>query len=377
MDAIVQFIRNALCCVKDLQLFESTFIHDANYTYEMLGHLMEPLNKTTPIEVVISVTQLYACISNTKAGLSLLNASVGKLRRIVRLVEKRMANPTKNFTHADRIVNESLMKEGKMALRGAFIGFLVAPIGIAFWWLFINSWHITEVDWFGGLPALIHALEVMEICLLPLLYYMIVDGLETLNKSKKAKKLIDTIQQEKMSSSSVGVITFESMTTWVPFWDGGISMFSSEDELEEENNLAKEVEAVQKQLDTWFPSDKDMKKDEKEAKQSKVAFAEAEEKLETSIHANRMEGYREFLYFVLNFVAFYGYLMAPVTFYFENEEHQSFLVQLSKLFYSNADADWTGNFAGDFCWTVEPIVILFSPAMIAFTQPQKKKLKSD
>lgn len=306
MDAVVQFIRNALCCVKDLQLFESTFIYDATYTNEFLGNLMEPLNQTTPLEIVISVTQLYACISNTRAGLSLLNTSVGKLRRIVRLVEKRMGNPAKNFTPAERIVNESLIKEGKMALRGVFIGTLVAPIGIAFWWLFINSWHVTEVDWFGGVSGLIHALEVMEICLIPLLYYMIVDGFETLNKSKKAKALITTIQEEKMSPSSVGVITFESMTTWVPFWDGGISMFSVQDELEEEKKLAKEVEAVQKQLDTWFPSDKDMKKGEKEAKQSKAAFAEAEEKLETSIHTNRMEGYREFLYFVLNFIAFYG-----------------------------------------------------------------------
>lgn len=70
-------------------------------------------------------------------------------------------------------------------------------------------------------------------------------------------------------------------------------------------------------------------------------------------------------------------MMAPVTYYFDAEEHQPYVVQASKLFYGNEDADWTGNFAGDFCWTVEPIIILFSPALIAYTQPQKKKLKSD
>ena len=307
MDAVVQFIQNALCCVKDLHLFGSTFIYDANYTQEYLGQLMEPLNKTTPLEVAISLTQLYACISNTRGGISLLNTSLGKLRRVVRLVEKRMVNPVKNFTDADRIVNESLIKEGKNAFRGVFVGTLVAPIGIAFFWLFINSWHVTEVDWFGGLSALIHALEVMEVCLLPLLYFMIADGLATLNKCKTAKKLISTIQQESLSRSSVSISTFESMTSWAPFWDGGVSMLSSdEDELEEEKKLAKEVEAVQKQLDTWFPSEKDKKKGEKEAKLSKAAFAEAEEKLETSIHTNRMAGYREFVYFVLNFIAFYG-----------------------------------------------------------------------
>jgi hypothetical protein len=306
MDVLVQFIRNALCCVKDLQFFESTFVHNAAYTEQLLGYLVDPLNKTTPLEVIISMTQLYACISNTKSGLTLIHSSVGKLRRIVRLVEKRMNAPAKNFAQADRIVNESLMKEGRMALRSAFIGFLVAPIGISFWWIVINSWHVTETDWFGGLPALIHALEVMEVCLLPLLYFMIVDGLETLQKSNKAKTLVEAIRQQKFTDSSVSIQTFESMTSWVPFWDAGVSMFAGFDETDEEKKLSMEVETVEKQLTTWFPSEGDKKKGEKEAKQSKEAFAEAEDKLEASVHTHRMEGYREFLYFVLNLVAFYG-----------------------------------------------------------------------
>lgn len=306
MDAVVQFIRNALCCVKDLHLFESSFVHDSAYTEELLGYLMDPLNKTTPLEMIISVTQFYACISNTKSGFKLIHSSVGKLRRIVALVEQRMNTPSKDFTAAHRIVNESLMKEGRMALRSIFIGFLVAPIGICFWWLTINSWHVTETDWFGGLPALIHALEVMEVCLLPLLYFMIIDGLETLQKSDKAKNLVEAIQQRSLAASSVSVQTFEAMTTWVPFWDGGVSMFATFDETDLEKKINAEVENVKKQLTTWFPSDGDKKKGEKEAKQSKEAFAEAEGKLEASVHKLRMEGYREFLFFVLNFVAFYG-----------------------------------------------------------------------
>ena len=157
MDAIVQLIRNALCCVKDLKLFESTFIHNAEYTNRYLDSLTSPLNKTTPLEVIISITQLYACLSNTKSGLTLLTSSIGKLRLIIGLIESRMTK-TGIVSHADRIINESLMKEAFAAIKSIFVGLLVAPIGIAFWWLFINSWHITEVDWFGGLPALIHAL---------------------------------------------------------------------------------------------------------------------------------------------------------------------------------------------------------------------------
>eukprot|EP00980_Cylindrotheca_fusiformis_P030256 scaffold24612_cov132-Cylindrotheca_fusiformis.AAC.5 len=355
MDTVVQFIRNALCCAKDLNWFESTFLHDAAYTERIFGYLIYPLNKTTPLEVIISVTQFYACVSNTRSGISLIHSSVGKLRRIVWLVEKRMNAPPKTITAADRIVNDSLLKEGRMALRSTFIGVLVAPVGICFWWLTVNSWHVTETDWFGGLPGLIHALEVMEVCLVPLLYFMIVDGLETLKKSEKAKTLVEVIQTEKLAPSAVSVQTFEVMTTWVPFWDAGVSMFSSFDETELEKKLNMEVESVKNQLATWFPSEGDKTKGEKEAKQSKEAFAETKAKLEGSVHKLRMEGYREFLYFVLNFAAFYGYLMAPLTFYYDIEESQPYHIQSMKLFYGNEDADWTGNFAGDFCWTIEPL----------------------
>jgi hypothetical protein len=307
MDAIVQFIRNALCCVKDLQLFGSTFIHDASYTNQTLSSLTAPLDKTTPLEVIISITQLYACLSNTKSGVVLLSSSIGKLRRILRLVEKRMGNIDNNkWTDADLIINESLMKEGGSALRSTFVGALVAPIGICFWWLFINSWHVTEVDWFGGLPALIHALEVMEICLIPLLYYMIVDGLTTLRKSKTAKALVQEIRDQKLVASAVKNETYRSMTGWSPFWGSGVSVFTGVDKLEEEERFASEIENVKEQLRIWFPSSVDKRKGEKEAKQSKEAFNEAEERIFSSIDTFRMEGYREFVYFLLNFAAFYG-----------------------------------------------------------------------
>ena len=173
MDAIVQFVRNALCCIKDLNLFPESFIHEPKFTHMILSNLPPPLDETTPLEVVISITQLYACISVARSGFNLCTSSIGKLKRILRIVEYRMTKKDNSSDQkesqltkeANRLVNESLLKEAKMAFRMVWIGLFVAPIGVCFWWLFINSWHITSVDWFGGLPALIHALEVMEICL--------------------------------------------------------------------------------------------------------------------------------------------------------------------------------------------------------------------
>ena len=65
-------------------------------------------------------------------------------------------------------------------------GCCVLPLWIAFFWLFANSLHITTAaGWIGGLPLLIHALTVMEVALLPLLYFMTKDANTALRKAKK------------------------------------------------------------------------------------------------------------------------------------------------------------------------------------------------
>jgi hypothetical protein len=303
-----------------------------------------------------------------------LTTSIGKLRRILRLVQHRLTNKHA-WTDADRIVNESLLKEAKFALRFTFIGFLVFPIGVCFWWLFLNSWHITSVDWFGGLPALIHALTIMEVNLIPLLYLMVVDGLEMFQKSKKTKANLESLQQGKLEASKIGIATYESMTEWVPFWDAGAAMFSGPGK-DEEKQVEQELEKVRNKLATWFDASGD-KKGEKEGKLQKVALQEAEEKLEAAVPILRMEGYRELFYFVLNFIAFYGYLMGIVVFYFEDDAVQAYHVRSIKFGYDNELADWHGNFAGDLMWTIEPIVILSSPFLVAFMKPPKKKVKAD
>jgi hypothetical protein len=376
MDAIVQFMRNALCCIKDLNLFESSGIHDVKYTHRFLD-LPTPLDGTTPLEVVISFTQLYACISTAKSGFSLFTSSVGKLRRILRIVEYRMTKQQNGkLTDADRIVNESLLKEAKFAFRSVFIGLLVTPIGICFWWLFINSWHITSVDWFGGLPALIHALEIMELCMLPLLYFMIKDGFEMLAKSKRTSGVLDQLKGGNMSSASaIGIQSYETMTGWVPFWDSGTSMFAGPAKGEMEL-VEKELKSVNETLSSWFGASGEKKNGEKEEKISRQALNNAEEKLEDAVPALRFEGYREFIYFVLNFVAFYGYLMAPVTFYWDDDSNQPYHIQSMKFWYLNVDADWTGNFAGDLMWTIEPLIIMGSPFLVTWVKPQKK-VKAD
>jgi hypothetical protein len=69
---------------------------------------------------------------------------------------------------------------------------------------------------------------------------------------------------------------------------------------------------------------------------------------------------------VVNFVAFYGYLQGILAFYFEDDNVKglwSLLVPYLKLARTNDLADWRGNFIGDLMWTIEPAIILTTPAL--------------
>lgn len=387
MDAIVGFIRNGMCCIKDLDLFRETlpFLYDPNVTHKYVGTLPEPLDKTTPLEVFISIAQFYAFSSCIRSGTKMVWTSLGKLQRIDRLVNARL--PAK--TDADRLMNASLVKEGKYAFRSAFIGLLVALIGVSFFWLSANSWHITDTDWIGGLPALIHALTLAEACLFVLLYYMWKDGGEQVAKAARMQRLAAALQAGTLKPKEVGLPSFEALTGWVPFWDAGVSpMQTVPDPKEEEKLMEKEHGVVAQHLKELVGTssnatpkkkgkDAESEKDKEEEKARKQRQLAKAEELLASSHITRWEGYREYLYFVLNSIAFYGYLLCVVAYYFDDEETKHHSVRYVMFHLESHAADWHGNFAGDLMWTIEPMVILSSPAILAMMKPKPKKVKSD
>jgi hypothetical protein len=166
---------------------------------------------------------------------------------------------------------------------------------------------------------------------------------------------------------------------------------------EEIKEIEGEVKSIQAMLDQWFPvassnddeddddgddtantrrttrsQSKAKAVDDKNEKAEKIrlqALKQASANLKHKIPELYIKGYREFIYFVLNFVAFYGYLMGIVAFYYPDDDHQPSFVTLMKFGYGNAVADWTGNFAGDLMWTIEPIFILGSPMVMSFNKP--------
>jgi len=362
MDAVVQLLRNALCCIKDFQLFDEYGIHDATLPALLYSDIPAPIHQTTPLEYLICLTQFYAFVSTSKSGFNLMISR--KYQKLERLLEIFKGAKIEDHSTAQRIILESLIQEMEAALRNIVVGICVFPIGVAFLWLSANSLHITETNWIGGLPALIHALTVMEVFLVPLLYFMWIDSSALVSK---AKRMLDTkkIMEDSgcISSEKINSIVYSWLVaTWQPFWKEADGI-----DLTDEVKIEKLFSSELKEIET------NIKEFGKEGG-SKVGL-DATTSLESASWRAKKEGQREFLYFVLNFVAFYGYLLGILAYYFPDGDDgiNAFPVVTSlNLGMTTSVADWTGNFAGDFCWTVEPVVILLSPIFLLRFSPTQK-----
>lgn len=369
MDAVVQLLRNAFCCVKDLHLFPTTVLYDVSYTAFL--NLPTPLNKTTPLEIAIAITQFYAFVSVSMSGYRLMtDGGTKKLRRIEKLLQNQSKIKKNADETAQNLVIERLEKEKESARLDRFVGALVMSIGLAFFWLVGNSFHVTETDWIGGLPALILALSVMEIALLPLLYYMVMDAVGLLGKAAVMEYLAKILRKCKNGVPSV-ILTDESFSIllqkgWNPFWAGKSAV--DVDETAEEKKLLAEASSIVSELESWT-QDKD-----KGAMKAKIQ--ETASRLETDAVTVRLEAYRQIVYFILNGIAFYGYMLGILV-YFLGENEGTISIRGVKLGMSNSEAEWSGNFAGDFAWTIEPIVILFSPPLFTLLKPKTLKSKID
>ena len=378
MDAYVQFFRNAFCTLKNFDILSDTFLYDPKVTAQYYT-FPSPLDQTTPLEILISVTQFYALVSVTLAGYRLITgAGINKLQLISRLVNVR-AKSAKGEDSGDkkkkdnkddkinatsekvarRLVAESLLSEGDVSTRSIFVGVNVLFIGLSFIWLVANSFHITSTDWIGGLPALIHALTVAEIGLVFLLYYMIKDAASAVRRSFQMKEFASKMGGAN-ASSEIETITVEQYSWlvdgWSPFWANGTS--GSEIDIAAEGKmLTKEEEAVATKVSSLLKKvDQDIP--DRIRLQSRLAL---------------FEGYREYIYLVINFFAFYGYFVCILVYYFQDEKTQPEYIRALLLWLPNADADWLGNAVGDFMWTVEPIIILGSPMI---TKSMSKKSPS-
>jgi hypothetical protein len=98
----------------------------------------------------------------------------------------------------------------------------------------------------------------------------------------------------------------------------------------------------------------------------------ADEIERNSTEANYLT-YFDIVYLLLNFIAFYGYLLGVLAFYYPEYVNgvKAGPIWVKQLMFNmtDSDADWWGVLAGDLAWTIEPMLILLQPTVISGLLP--------
>ncbi|GMH65631.1 hypothetical protein TrST_g8442 [Triparma strigata] len=291
-------------------------------------------------------------------------------------------------------LSDSLKSYKQAQLTSLIESFACLIIGPAFFWLACNSLHVTSTPYIGGVDGVIIALCFMEAALFPCLYFMLVsavkatsmaskmteyaeygyDGDLAFDAKKPDKELFDWVSGAVVLRSSNGFMADSDDTPKKKDRDAEWNFFYN---LSKAQGFGSDSEKDLTTLYPWHAPNSDNYDDlTKEAFNIFISGIEAFSDGSTALITDALpliqgggerlavEKYRLWAYFFLNFTAFYGYLMAPVTYYTPNGHNA--ISDALKFGMSDDAADWAGNFAGDLCWTIEPALILFGAALITW-----------
>ncbi|GMI23563.1 hypothetical protein TeGR_g1551 [Tetraparma gracilis] len=294
------------------------------------------------------------------------------------------------------VLRLSLEQHAQALSEKALTDLCCAAIGVCFTWLSTHSLHVSETPLLGGMDAVIAALCVMEAALAPLLFFMWRAASSSRARAREMELVADRGWDGEVHPGALAAEdppAFKSLLDLVaaaasardaadPGADEKTPRKQDRDALDE--RLYHEALASgfgsdagsNEALYPWHSSDPAASV----AAAFPAVYAGADALLNSSPlrtapaqpgivydavplvqgggERMQLEAYREYAYFALNATAFYGYLMAPVTYYG--------VLPALKLGASDAAADWWGNFAGDFCWTVEPLLVIFGGKAITW-----------
>jgi hypothetical protein len=212
---------------------------------------------------------------------------------------------------------------------------------------------------------------------------MYIDAMEFFRTAARIRTLYHQLLSGTVSQADIGLSALKALSSnhdFIPFWSMNctdrIATTKKDDDMQLLNG---EIDKVNTLLDsitgaTATKKKTDQDKDQKDSTTTPVTEADREvhRKILTDIAVQiqplilqwQLHGVREIIYFILNFIAWYGYGMCIVVYYFPIVLQQPDYIRVLLFYYHNDDADWYGNFAGDVMWTLEPIIVLLSPYCI-------------
>lgn len=375
----VALFRNFFCVCKSL-------IPASSFLQQPLN-INEIISKPSALEAIVGILQLYAVFANIISGITKLRSGLSDTYHFL-LVGRKTMNAVKEETEFKD--EDKLFKSIYSEDIGEFIssirikvisGICEITIGISFFFLFSNSYHY----YFQGHPKpVIDALIFMEIALLYFLYLMLKSFVKVYRDINRCITLANLLENNKSSQESVrGLIEafiksgyFRDIShalkimkpTYSLKWRESSIVKKDDKKQNIEQIVKKDLDSIRQTLEKYCSIKKGKDIDKKAVSNRQLACRN----LRSYAKKSNVQAPLEFIYFILNIIAGYGYLLGILAFYV-SEDNQHVIFKILKLGLNNPNADWYGNLVGDAAWTIEPLLILLSGRIIDFFLQTKGK----
>lgn len=365
----VQFVRNLACNFKTLS--SPTVWFSRGYFLSGKVSLLEAL--------AIAPTQYLAVLFNAQAGLDdLFHGAKAVLRFHAwsALVDARKKGKGAGDSDAEVIVHTSIAQNLVASYLRVLQGLIQLAFAVCFGLLGTNT--LKGAGFFDGEAGqaklekyVIDGLLAMDIGLLYFLWVMwnkYVGHVADSTRCNKLAELLDSKDDRDFVSESLCDVALEAgyefsslplLYTQVtsdnrtPTWLQPVATPTP-------TLLRQCFEEVEDNLDAFAErraSSQSSKDKSGSVSASKLARSNAAYKLRLQAFEGSSAAPLDLVYFVLNFVAGYGYLLGILAYYFQGQNAQWHAVL--KFGLGHESSSWWGNLAGDVAWTVEPLLIIF------------------
>ena len=379
----VQLLRNAFCVMKSL-LPPSGFLQLPLFT----DSSFYPLTITTPLELLIAPTQFAAVFFNLASGFKNIREGIRNANRTTVWLNAInrifISEPFKSSSSEFLIIKQGLESDRSLSRNRTFIGFLELIFGVAFIFLTLNTLHIVGPT---HPKPLIDALISMEIGLAYILVIMWNSFTKKVRDFSKLRRLISTVKS--LKARTAGALLLGAMDSGFAedglfdafmFLDASYSPLWRTKNSSDVMSLAVEIQTEFRNVTAVFTKLKNVRAPSVETSEDcSLLTSLKKQEFETLLQAPQ-----DLIYFALNFIAGYGYLLGILAFYIPEVKNNG--LGMVKFFTASIDstgesyswckllmfglthveADWWGNFAGDVAWTIEPLLILYFESFLNF-----------
>ena len=364
----VQFVRNFACNVKTLTPSSVWFSRG-----QLLGGKVSLLEAAA-----IAPTQYLAVLFNAQAGLDdLFHGAKAVLRFHAwsALVAAHKKGKGAGDSDAELIVHTSIAQNLIASYLRVLQGLIQIAFAVCFGLLGTNT--LKGAGFFEGKAGqakleryVIDGLLVMDIGLLYFLWVMwskFVGHVVDSTRCNKLAELLDSKDDRDFVSESLCDVALEAgykpsslpllysqvtSDNRTPTWLQPVATPTA-------TLLLQCFEEVEDNLDTFAErraSSQSSKDKNGSVSASKLARSNAAYKLRLQAFEGSSAAPLDLVYFVLNFIAGYGYLLGILAYYFPGQNAQWHRVL--KFGLGHDASSWWGNLAGDVAWTLEPLLVI-------------------